>query len=105
VSRGFKCNHEDVMPRRHHEGRISCGNGFGLIHYGLATYDCGMKTVSIQLPDALAKRLEELTREGWIGGPEQVIVEALRRYLESHRPELIASQIKADVEWGLHGED
>lgn len=69
------------------------------------SYDLTMKTLSIQCPDALVERLEELARQGWIGDPQQVVVEALRRFLDSHRPELIASQIKKDVEWGLHGDD
>jgi predicted transcriptional regulator len=69
------------------------------------SYDLVMKTLSIQCPDALVERLEELARQGWIGDPQQVVVEALRRFLDSHRPELIASQIKADIEWGLHGDD
>ena len=64
-----------------------------------------MKTLNIQCPDVLVERLEELARDGWVGDPQAVIVEALRRFLESHRPELIASQVKSDIEWGLHGED
>jgi metal-responsive CopG/Arc/MetJ family transcriptional regulator len=64
-----------------------------------------MKTLSIQCPDALAERLEQLVREGWVASQEQAIVEALRRFLDSHRPELIESQVLADVEWGLHGQD
>ena len=68
-------------------------------------YNSDMKLLTVQLPDALAKRLEVLTHEGWVGEPQQVVVEALRRYLDSHRPEMIASQVKTDVEWGLHGND
>lgn len=64
-----------------------------------------MKTLNIKCPDALADRLEHLVREGWIADPDQAVVEALRRFLDSHRPELIESQILADVEWGLHGRD
>ncbi len=64
-----------------------------------------MKTLSIQCPDALAERLEQLVRDGWVPDQEQAIIEALRRFLDSHRPELIESQVLADVEWGLHGQD
>jgi hypothetical protein len=63
-----------------------------------------VKTLSIQCPDALAERLEQLSRDGWVGDPQQVVVEAIRRYLDSHRPELIASQIASDIEWGLNGD-
>jgi metal-responsive CopG/Arc/MetJ family transcriptional regulator len=64
-----------------------------------------MKTLSIECPDALADRLEELVREGWVANREQAVVEALRRFLDSHRPELIETQVLRDVEWGLHGRD
>lgn len=64
-----------------------------------------MKTLSVECPDGLADRLEQLVREGWIVDQQQAVIEALRRFLDSHRPELIESQILADVEWGLHGND
>ena len=28
-----------------------------------------------------------------------------RRFLNAHRPELIESQVRADVRWGLHGKE
>ena len=64
-----------------------------------------MKTLNIAFPDALAERLEQFVREGWVADPEQAIVEALRRFLDSHRPELMETQILDDVEWGLHGRE
>jgi metal-responsive CopG/Arc/MetJ family transcriptional regulator len=65
----------------------------------------GMKTLHIDCPDELAQRLEELIREGWVADHEQAVIEALRRFLDSHRPELIKAQVLTDVEWGLHGRD
>ncbi len=64
-----------------------------------------MKTLSITVPDALANRLEQYVREGWVTDREQAVVEALRRFLDSHRPELMERQILDDAEWGLHGRD
>lgn len=64
-----------------------------------------MKTISIAFPDALVDRLDRLVREGWVSDPEQAVVEALRRFLDSHRPELMETQVLDDVEWGLHGRD
>jgi hypothetical protein len=46
-----------------------------------------------------------MVREGWVADQQQAMIEALRRFLDSHRPELIESQVLADVEWGLHGKD
>lgn len=64
-----------------------------------------MKTLSITFPDALADRLEQYVREGWVADSEQAVVEALRRFPDSHRPELIERQVLDDVEWGVHGRD
>jgi len=64
-----------------------------------------VKTLSIQCPEALAERLGQMVREGWVADEQQALIEALRRFLDSHRPELIESQVRSDVQWGLHGND
>ncbi|MBI4325714.1 MAG: ribbon-helix-helix protein, CopG family [Chloroflexi bacterium] len=64
-----------------------------------------MKTLTVQCPDQLIDRLEELTREGWVSSPEQAALEALRRFLESHETSLIEEQVLRDVEWGLRGHE
>jgi len=63
------------------------------------------KTFRIECPDGLAEQLRRLVREGWVADEQQALVEALRRFLDSHRPELIESQISSDMQWGLHGKD
>jgi Arc/MetJ-type ribon-helix-helix transcriptional regulator len=60
-----------------------------------------MKTLTIQCPDSLADRLERLVRAGWVVDEQQAVIEALRRFLDSHRPEIVESQVLADVEWGV----
>lgn len=64
-----------------------------------------MKTLTIQCPDQLAEKLDAFVKEGWAADARETIVEALRRFLESHRPEIARTQVLADVEWGLHGKD
>ncbi len=64
-----------------------------------------MKTLNVECPDWLAERLSQLVREGWVADEQQAMIEALRRFLDSHRPELVESQILADVQWGLHGDN
>lgn len=64
-----------------------------------------MKTLSIQCPDELAEQLRRLVQDGWVADEQQAVVEALRRFVDAHRPELIESQVAADVEWGLNGRD
>jgi hypothetical protein len=64
-----------------------------------------VKNLTISIPDALAQRLEQLVHEGWFADAQCVVVEALARFLDSHRPELMATHILEDVQWGLHGRD
>jgi len=64
-----------------------------------------MKTISIQCPDQLHEELLSFVREGWVKGAEEAVLEALRRFLDSHRPDLQRMQVMKDVEWGLHGRD
>lgn len=62
-----------------------------------------MKTVKAEIPDQLYGQMEALVKEGWFRNQEDIINEALRRFLESHRPELLEKFIREDVEWGLRG--
>lgn len=57
------------------------------------------------LPRRLAEAVEELVREGWYADSQAVVVDALRRFLASHRPELMERFVREDVEWGLRGRD
>ena len=64
-----------------------------------------MKTITVTCPDALHAQLDRFIAQGWSRDLNETVLEALRRFLESHRPELTRSQIEKDVEWGLRGED
>jgi Arc/MetJ-type ribon-helix-helix transcriptional regulator len=64
-----------------------------------------MKTLMVQCPDPLADELERFVRDGGFPDTGQMVVEALRRFLESHRPEIVRKQALDDVTWGLHGKD
>ncbi len=64
-----------------------------------------MTTTTIQttLPTRLAEQMETLIREGWFPNADVLIAEALRRFLDTHRAELMERFIREDVEWGLYG--
>ena len=66
-----------------------------------------METTTIQthLPKALVKQIEGFVKEGWFSDIDTLISDALRRFLDAHRPELMEHFIQEDVEWGLHGEE
>ncbi len=49
--------------------------------------------------------MESLIDEGCFSDANGLIVDALRRFLETHRPELMEQYIWKDVEWGLRGEE
>ena len=62
-------------------------------------------TIQTHLPDQLMRQMERLVKEGWFADLDTLITDALRRFLDSHRPELMEHFIQEDVEWGLHGEE
>jgi metal-responsive CopG/Arc/MetJ family transcriptional regulator len=64
-----------------------------------------MTTLTVQCPDQLAAQLDQFVIEGWVADRGEALTEALRRFLESHRPDISRAQVLADVEWGLHGTD
>ena len=61
-----------------------------------------MKTVEVKLSEEIYCQLDALVKEGWFSSHEDVIAQALQRFLDSHRPELMEKFILEDVEWGLH---
>jgi hypothetical protein len=66
---------------------------------------CAVDTVTICLPENLYKGAAFLAKEGWFRDEEEVIFEAVRRFIDAYQPEILEEQINSDVEWGLHGED
>lgn len=62
-----------------------------------------MKAVQVQVPEKLYEEMQALVRNGWCASEEELLRDALRRYVEAHRPELMERFIREDVEWGLHG--
>lgn len=41
----------------------------------------------------------------WFRNLDDLMLDALRRFLQSHRGELMEEFIRQDVEWGLRGDD
>ena len=64
-----------------------------------------MKTIQTEIPENLYKGAVALAEQGWFRNEKEIFSEAIRRFLESHQPELMDQFIRDDVEWGLHGED
>ena len=64
-----------------------------------------MKTVQKKVPERLYRHAIILVKEGWFRDEKEVFSEAIRRFLDSHRPELMEKFILDDVEWGLYGHE
>ncbi|MDB6057412.1 MAG: hypothetical protein JWO95_1256 [Verrucomicrobiales bacterium] len=64
-----------------------------------------MKSITVECPDQLHEQLQKLVQSGWVKDQQEAMVEALRRFLDSHRPDLQEAQVLKDVEWGLLGND
>jgi Arc/MetJ-type ribon-helix-helix transcriptional regulator len=62
-------------------------------------------TVQAEVPVQLLDRLQGLVEDGWFRDLDEVILDALRRFAESHPTELMERFLHQDVEWGLHGRD
>ena len=61
--------------------------------------------IQAEIPEQLCQQAELLVQQGWASNVQEIINDALRRYLESHQESLTEAFIQEDVEWGLHGND
>lgn len=62
-------------------------------------------TIETQIPSRLFGEMKSLVEAGWFRDLDELILDALRRFVESHRTELMEDLIREDVEWGLRGGD
>jgi len=62
-------------------------------------------TIQAELPNELTARALSFVEEGWASDFNELLADALRRFLESHSTRLTESMVMADVQWGLHGDD
>ena len=61
--------------------------------------------INLPLPPRIKEQVEDQIRQGWFSDLNSLILEALRRYLETHSGELSERWIDQDVEWGLRGSE
>jgi Arc/MetJ-type ribon-helix-helix transcriptional regulator len=67
------------------------------------TADAKTTTVQTVLPARLVAQMESLVQEGWFQDVDDLVTDAIRRYLEAHSSQLMEQYIWQDVEWGLRG--
>lgn len=61
--------------------------------------------VQAEVPAQLLAELRALVDGGWFRNLDEVLLDALRRFAESHPAELMEVFLREDVEWGLRGRD
>ena len=64
-----------------------------------------MATVQTDVPIRLLTEMQMLVEAGWFRDLDDLMLDALRRFVESHRAELMERFIREDVEWGLRGDE
>jgi Arc/MetJ-type ribon-helix-helix transcriptional regulator len=62
-------------------------------------------TIQTEVPPGLLTQVQKLVDAGWFRSLDDVMLDALRRFVESHRTELMEEFIREDIEWGLHGDE
>jgi Arc/MetJ-type ribon-helix-helix transcriptional regulator len=62
-------------------------------------------TLQTEIPRHLLGEMQALVEAGWFRDLNEIVLDAVRRFLDSHRAELMEAMIREDVEWGLHGAD
>jgi Arc/MetJ-type ribon-helix-helix transcriptional regulator len=60
-------------------------------------------TLEAEVPSQLLGEMQALVTAGWFRDVDEIVLDALRRFVESHRGDLMEQVIREDVEWGLHG--
>ena len=62
-------------------------------------------TIQAKVPTRLLTEMQMLVETGWFRDLDELMLDALRRFVESHRAELMERFILEDVEWGLYGDE
>ena len=63
------------------------------------------RTLQADLPEGVMREMQSMVDAGWFRSTDELVLDALRRFLDSHRGDLMQDLIRDDVDWGLHGSD
>ena len=64
-----------------------------------------MNAITTEISPQLQLSMQKLVDEGWFKNINELMEEAIRRYLEFHSMDLMEQFIQEDIVWGLHGKD
>ena len=61
--------------------------------------------IQAELPPELLAQARAFVEDGWATNVNELLAEALRRYLESHSSQLSETFIREDIDWGLNSNE
>lgn len=61
--------------------------------------------VQTEIPANLVLQATKLVEAGWFRSLDELMQDALRRFLETHRAELMEEFLRQDVAWGISGDE
>lgn len=62
-------------------------------------------TIQAEIPARLLLEVRSLVDSGWFQSVDEVVIDAVRRFVETHQADLIEKFAREDIEWGLRGAD
>ncbi|HEY0557094.1 MAG TPA: ribbon-helix-helix domain-containing protein [Thermoanaerobaculia bacterium] len=64
-----------------------------------------LTTLRTEVPSRLLAEMQSLVDAGWFRSLDELMLDALRRFLDSHREDLMEKLVREDMKWGLRGPD
>jgi hypothetical protein len=61
--------------------------------------------IETNIPVQLWLQAQSMVKQGWINNMDSLIIESMRRYIESHQQTTSEDFIREDIDWGLRGKD
>ena len=61
------------------------------------------RSIRMKVPSGLISQVQKLAEAGWFRDIGEIVLDALHRFLEAHREELMEDFICQDIDWGLAG--
>ena len=60
-----------------------------------------MKSIQVELPEKLARELDEMVKEGWFKSGEEAVRAALLEFVRRHHLELMERFQREDIGWAI----
>ena len=60
-----------------------------------------MKVLNLEIPDQLAREIEDLVRSGWFASESEIARLALAEFVRTHRFQLEEQFQREDIRWAL----